>query len=112
MRELILKADERRKGHVGRDLTSHSTGADEACMSFARSDASLNPSRPVNSGVMLLPFALGEKHMKKLILTFWLIVSFTFAGQVAYACSCGKLSGPIVFNDNTPKPDPEEVKKW
>jgi hypothetical protein len=61
---------------------------------------------------MLLLFALGEHQMKKLTLMFWLIAFFTFAGQAAYACSCGKIMGPFVFNDDTPKPDSEEVRKW
>ena len=51
--------------------------------------------------------------MKKLILMFWLIALFTFAGQSAYACSCRKITGVIIDpNGNAPKPDPEEVKKW
>ena len=50
--------------------------------------------------------------MKRLILILWLIAMFTFAGQAAYACSCGKITGPIVLNDRAPKPSPEEVRKW
>jgi hypothetical protein len=49
-----LRDEETKQGESARNLTSHSTGADSACMSFARSDASLNPSRPVNSGVRRL----------------------------------------------------------
>ena len=50
--------------------------------------------------------------MKKLIFMVWLIAFFTLAGQAVYACTCGKIKGMIVLNDNAPKPDPEEVKKW
>ena len=50
--------------------------------------------------------------MKKLIFMVWLIAFFTLAGQAVYACSCGEIKGTIVLNDNAPKPDPEEVKKW
>ena len=50
--------------------------------------------------------------MKKFILMVWLIAFFTCAGQAVYACTCGKIKGTIVLNDNAPKPHPEEVKKW
>jgi len=36
---------------AARSLTTHWTRADGACLSFARLKASLNSSRPVNSGV-------------------------------------------------------------
>jgi hypothetical protein len=52
----IAKAQERQERHVARNLTAHSTGAAIAWMSFARLDASLNASRPVNSGVMPLQY--------------------------------------------------------
>ena len=42
----------------------------------------------------------------------WLIGLFTLAGQAVYACTCGEIKGTIVLNDNAPKPDPEEVRKW
>jgi hypothetical protein len=54
----------------------------------------------------------GENYMKKLLLTVSFIAFFSLAGQAAYACSCGKITGRIVLNDNAPKPGPEEVKKW
>ena len=50
--------------------------------------------------------------MKKLMWACWLITIVTSAGQTAYACSCGKITGTIVLKDSTPKPDPEENKKW
>jgi hypothetical protein len=51
--------------------------------------------------------------MKQLILMCWLIASFTCAGQVAYACSCQKITGTVVYsNGSALKPNPEEVKKW
>jgi hypothetical protein len=53
-----------------------------------------------------------ENQMKKIVLMFWLTALFTFAGQVAYACTCAKITGMIVLNDNAPKPDPEEIKRW
>ena len=50
--------------------------------------------------------------MKKLLLTVWFFTFFTLAEQAADACSCGKITGRIVLNDNASKPGPEEVKKW
>ena len=61
---------------------------------------------------MLLPVALGENQVKKLILMVWLIACFTLAGQAVYACRCGKITGSIVLKDNAPKPNPDELKKW
>ncbi len=61
---------------------------------------------------MLLLFAFAENPMKKLMLMLWLIALFTLAGQAVYACTCGKITGTIVLNDNAPKPDSEEAKKW
>jgi hypothetical protein len=46
-----MKAQEAQNGSDARNLTTHSTRAESAWMSFARLDASLNASRRVNSGV-------------------------------------------------------------
>lgn len=51
--------------------------------------------------------------MKQLIWMCWLIAFFTCAGQVAYACSCQKVTGLVLpSNGSAPKPSPEEIKKW
>ena len=50
--------------------------------------------------------------MKKLLLTVWFFAFFTLAGQAAFACSCGKITGRIVLNDDAPKPSPEEIQRW
>ena len=50
--------------------------------------------------------------MKKLILIVSLIAFFPLGAQALYACSCGKIAGPIVLNDKSLKPDPVEVQRW
>jgi hypothetical protein len=64
-----MKAQEGQHGKVGRNLTSHWTGAEIAWMSFARWDASLNSSRPVNSGVRFLLNAVAQ-NIESAILNF------------------------------------------
>jgi hypothetical protein len=51
--------------------------------------------------------------MKKLILVFCLTTFFSFAGQTAYACTCGNVEGLRVdANANIPTLNPEEAEKW
>jgi hypothetical protein len=50
--------------------------------------------------------------MKKLMLIVGAIAFFTLAGQAVRACTCEKITGPIVLKNNVPKPGPEEVRKW
>ncbi len=47
-----LRGRERQNGYVARNLTTHSTEAEIARMSFARLKAWSDSSRSVNSGVM------------------------------------------------------------
>jgi hypothetical protein len=60
MIESAAQAQVPKRGHVGRNLTTHSTRAEIARMSFARLKASLNASRRVNSGVRFLLNAVAQ----------------------------------------------------
>lgn len=50
--------------------------------------------------------------MKHLALIFGLIILFVSSAPATYACSCGKITGTLVINDEAPKPNAEEVKRW
>jgi hypothetical protein len=50
--------------------------------------------------------------MKHLVLLFGLIIFFASSVPATYACSCGKITVTIVINDEAPKPDAEEIKRW
>ncbi len=50
--ESTMTGHERRNGNVERNLTTHSTGAESACLSSRTWMLFADVSRPVNSGVM------------------------------------------------------------
>jgi hypothetical protein len=80
MIEFILKADERQNGYDGRNLTTHSTGAEIACLSSARLGAWFGVSRPVNSGVRVL-------FMNRRLIAAFLIVPWITSAVFAVVLS-------------------------
>jgi hypothetical protein len=50
--------------------------------------------------------------MKKLIFPGCFIALFTLGAQAVQACSCGKITGRIIQDDNAPQLSAEEVRKW
>ena len=98
MIELKAAGRERRRGHVGRNLTTHSTEAEIARLSFDNLKAWLDSSRSVNSGVRLLIFCMVYKPTHEEVNAF-LLGMYLLDWQVGRTGFAEYNNGEICLND-------------